>query len=502
MSQATAFESQATLEFKVEGLCCTECAVAVEKALARRPGVQQFRILSAAEKVQVDFDPSRVSAKELAGSITALGYKVHPVGEVAVARPTSVAYRVKAQTVRLAFVAVIALIALLEIGGESLGWLEAAKGRIPLPILLATIALGGYPIFRRTTLGLLHKQINVDTMMSAGILAAAALGQYTASMLIVFFMNIAHYLEEFTTGKSRKAIRELIRLAPKTARIKRDGRESEVAVEALKPGDVVVIRPGDQIPADGVVVNGRSAVNQASITGESVPVEKQANDEVYAATLNDLGYLEVRVTRVGPDTTFGKIVKLVEEAEAVKAPVQKFADRFTTWFLPTALGVAVLTYLISGEPLYAVAVLVAACPCAVGLATPLSVVASVGSGARHGLLIKGGLYLEALAKVDCVVMDKTGTVTLGNPQVTDVISADGWPEDELLRYAASIEKRSEHPIASAILEQAREGHRCARFGEFRVPRRQGTSCQSHGQGRSTRQRPLSARKRHRHPRCR
>lgn len=291
-------------------------------------------------------------------------------------------------------------------------------------------------------------------MMSVGILSAAAIGQYTSSMLIVFFMGIAHFLEEFTTGKSRKAIQELIRLAPKTARIKLDGHEVEVAIEALKPGDIVAIRPGGQIPADGTVVAGASAVNQSSITGESMPVDKQTGDPVFAATFNDAGYLEVRVTRVGADTTFGKIVKLVEEAEAVKAPVQKFADRFTTWFLPTAIGIAVLTYLISGQITYAIAVLVAACPCAVGLATPLSVIASVGSGAKRGLLIKGGLYLETLARVDCVVMDKTGTVTFGRPQVTDVVSLNGLADAELLKYAASLEKRSEHPIASAILARA------------------------------------------------
>ncbi len=443
-----------TVDLRVDGLCCTECAVAVEKALAHRPGVRQYRILTAAEKVQVDFDPRRVSAEEVAQSIAALGYKVHPVG-TPVAQALKSPRLFKADTVRFTFVAVVALIALLEIGGEYLGWFEAAKARIPLPVLLTTIALGGYPIFKRAALGLIHRQINVDTMMSVGILGAAVVGQYTASMLIVFFMNIAHYLEEFTTGKSRKAIQELIRLSPKTARIKLDGREIEVAVEALKPGDVVAIRPGEQIPADGVVVSGRSAVNQASITGESVPAEKQPGDEVYAATFNELGYVEVRVMRVGPDTTFGKIVRLVEEAEAVKAPIQKFADRFTTWFLPTAIGAAVLTYLISGEPLFAIAVLVAACPCAVGLATPLSVVASVGSGARHGLLIKGGLYLETLAKVDCVVMDKTGTVTFGRPRVTEVIAVNGLPQDELLRYAASLEKNSEHPIAAAILDHAR-----------------------------------------------
>ena len=428
--------------------------MAVEKALADRAGVRQLRILSAVEKVQVDFDPDTVSAAEIAASIARLGYTIHAGTTPTLQAPARA--RSTANTLRFAFLAAVALIALLEIGGEYLGGFDAARAPVPLPVLLAAIALGGYPIFRRAALGLIRRQINVDTMMAVGILGAAVLGQYTASMLIVFFMNIAHYLEEFTVGKSRKAIRELVRLAPKTARIRVDGRETTVDVAALKTGDTVAIRPGEQIPADGVVVSGRGAVNEASITGESVPSEKQPGDNVYAATFNDLGYLEVRVTRTGSDTTFGKIVRLVGEAEAVKAPVQKFADRFTTWFLPLAIGVAFLTYVLSGEALYAIAVLVAACPCAVGLATPLSGVASVGNGARHGLLIKGGLFLERLAQVDCVVMDKTGTVTWGRPQITDVISvSDSLSEIEALRYAAALETRSEHPLAAAVLASAR-----------------------------------------------
>ena len=442
-----------TLTLQVEGLCCTECAMSVEQALTRRAGVEGVKILSAAEKVEVRYDERKVHPEELARSIAALGYKVRPA-EIFPARSPGEQRIFSTEVIRFAFVALVAAIALLKIGGEYLGWLDAARERIPLPVLLAAILIGGFPIFKRAVLGALNRQINVDTMMSVGILSAAAIGQYTSSMLIVFFMGTAHFLEEFTTGKSRKAIQELIKLAPRTARIKLDGREIEVATDALKPGDVVAIRPGEQIPADGIVVAGTSSVNQSSITGESMPVDKQAGAPVFAATFNDAGYLEVRVSRVGADSTFGKIVKLVEEAEAVKAPVQKFADRFTTWFLPTAVGVAVLTYLISGQLTYAIAVLVAACPCAVGLATPLSVIASVGSGAKRGLLVKGGLYLETLARVDCVVMDKTGTVTFGKPRVTDVVHLNGLSDVELLRYAASLEKHSEHPIASAILAHA------------------------------------------------
>lgn len=293
-------------------------------------------------------------------------------------------------------------------------------------------------------------------MMTVGILGAAAIGEVISSALIVFFMIVAHYLEDFTTDKARAAIKELMKLAPQRALVKRDGQEVEVEAEALRPGDSVVVRPGAQIPADGRVVAGASAVNQAPITGESLPIEKRPGDRVFAGTFNERGYLEVEVERVGRDSTLGKIIRLVEEAEAAKAPIQKFADRFTTYFLPVAITVALLTYLLSGNPRFAIAVLVAACPCAVGLATHVSVVASVGSATRRGLLIKGGLYLEFLAKIDAVVVDKTGTLTFGRPMVTDVVSLNGLPEAQLLRQVAAVERYSEHPLATAVVISAKD----------------------------------------------
>lgn len=445
-----------TIMLEIKGLCCVECSTTVERALNNQEGIREVKILTAVEQARITYDEGLIQPDNLVEKIRGLGYPVRMVsGLVAPQEKVEQKPSRILNLLRFAFVSLIALIALVEIGAEWLGLLEMTVERLPLVIVLATIFVGGYPIFKRAILGLRQRQINVDTMMSVGILGAAALSQYTSSLLIVFFMGVAHFLEEFTTGQSRKAIQELIRLAPKRARIKVDGREIEIPVQELKAGDVVTVRPGEQIPADGVVAAGLSSVNQASITGESIPVEKKPGDAVFAATLNERGYLEVEVSRVGPDTTFGKIVRLVEEAEAVKAPVQKFADRFTTYFLPTAVGFAFLTYLISGQALYAIAVLVAACPCAMGLATPLSVIASVESGAKRGLLIKGGLYLETLARVNCLVMDKTGTVTFGKPQITDIVSLNGLPAEDLLRFAASVEQYSEHPIAPAILFYAR-----------------------------------------------
>ena len=227
-------------------------------------------------------------------------------------------------------------------------------------------------------------------------------------------------------------------------------------IEEISSHDVVIVRPGEKVPVDGTVVGGHSVVDQSSITGESMPVEKLVGDHVFAATLNQSGMIKVEVERAGRDTTFGRIIKLVEEADASKPKVQRFADRYTNYFLPLALGLAGLTYIFSGQAVFSIAVLVAACPCAVGLATPLSVVASAGASAKRGLLVKGGLYFENLAKVDMVVVDKTGTLTLGAPRVSDVIPFGDVSEEKTLGIAASIERYSEHPLASSIIRRAAE----------------------------------------------
>jgi len=277
-------------------------------------------------------------------------------------------------------------------------------------------------------------------------------------------MRIATTIETFTTTQARHAIKSLVRLAPDVACVRRDGTDVEISVRDLRPDDVLIIRPGERIAADGSVIDGHSAVDQSAITGESMPVEKQAGDAVFAGTLNQRGALAANVIRVGAETLLGRIAKAVEEAEASKAPVQKFADRYSAIFLPAILIVAAITSAISGNLQTGIAVLVVACPCAVALATPLAVTASVGAAARHGILIKGGLYLEALARADVLVMDKTGTLTLGKPAVTDVIPANlqslishDSPGDwrlEILRLAASAEKYSEHPLAEAITHEA------------------------------------------------
>jgi len=481
-----------TVELTVPGICCTECMQGVDIALRRAAGVADLRILGTAEKVRVTYDPDVTTPEDVVRVVEHVG---HPVESWRPARgvttwttapasfapasfapassvllPTEETDERRAAlgldtplqavrghgfaTLRLAFVGFVGLLALAEVAGESLGLFRAVEERIPMPIALAAVALGGFPIFRGALLGLRARQVNTDLVMSVGILAATAIGDFIPAALIVFFVIAAHYLEELTVGRSRRAMQELVALVPRTARVKRAGSEEDVPVAALRTGDVVVVRPGERIPIDGRVATGQATVNQAAITGESIPVEKGPGAEVFAATVAEGGYLEVQVLAVGEDTTLGRIVQLVEEAEANKAPVQKFADRFSTVFLPIVLAVAGMTFLVTHHALAAVAVLVAACPCGVGLATPLSVVAAVGSGARRGLLIKGGLYLELLAKADTLLVDKTGTLTHGHPRVTDIVSWGETSPDKIVGLAAALEHYSEHPLARTVLNEA------------------------------------------------
>jgi Cu+-exporting ATPase len=455
-----------TVEMQVPGLCCLECSQGVDQALRRTPGVQDLHVLSMAEKVVITYDAAATEPGRLAQVVTDAG---HPVASWQVAGgqagqtpaasafpfPRQGRYALAFAVLRLAFVGAVSLIALVEIVGESFGLFHAVALNVPVPVALAVVVVGGYPIFWSALQGLLRRQITINAVMSVGILAAAATGEVISAALIVFFMLIARFLESKTTGRARRAVAELAELAPKTARVKREHGEETVAIAALQVDDAVIVRAGEPVPIDGVVLAGQGIVNQAPITGESLPVEKVPGSEVFAGTLAERGYLEVRVQRIGEQTALGRIMHLVEEAETHKAPVQKFADRFSALFLPCVLTLALLTFGVSHHLEAAIAVLVAACPCAVGLATPLSVVAAVGSGARRGLLIKGGLALEQLASVDTLVVDKTGTLTSGHPQVTTIVSWTGeLTQEDVLAWAAALEQAAAHPLASAIVQAA------------------------------------------------
>jgi Cd2+/Zn2+-exporting ATPase/Cu+-exporting ATPase len=269
-------------------------------------------------------------------------------------------------------------------------------------------------------------------------------------------MRVGEYVENFTTERARRAVKDLTSLTPQTARLERETGEVEIPISEVQSGDIVIVRPGEKIPVDGEVLSGQATLDQSVITGESMPVEAAPGSKVFAATIAQLGSLRIRTARVGEDTTFGRVVKMVEEAEANRAEVQRFADKFSAYFLPVVAGIAALTLFIRRDPLAAAAVLVVACSCSVALATPIAMLASIGASAKHGLLIKGGKYLELLARADVLLLDKTGTLTLGRPQITDVISLNGVAKPDILKLAASAERYSEHPLAEAVRAAARQ----------------------------------------------
>ncbi len=358
------------------------------------------------------------------------------------------------------FLVLVSAVVVGTLLGEQLGLAR----RIPPWLAVAAVLAGGYPVFLSTVRSLLRGRISSYALMSLGVAGALGAGEYRAAVLIVFFMRVAERLESYTISRSRRAVRSLLQMAPEKAVVLRQGREVTVAPEELRPGERVVVRPGEKIPADGRVRAGRAYVDQSPVTGESAFVEKVPGSRVFAGTIAHGGTLEVEVERVGAETTFGRVVRLVEEAEKAKAPVQLVADRFTAWYIPVVLGVAGITYLGTQKLSSALAVLLVACACAIALATPTAVIAAVGQAARRGILIKGGKYLELLARVDTVVMDKTGTVTRGRPVLSGVVAASGFSPEEVLFRAAQAESRSEHPAARAVVEAAR-----ARGMELRPP---------------------------------
>lgn len=436
----------------VRGMDCQECAESVRVEIARVPGVSIVDVLLASEKAVIEADVSQFSLNRAHEAIRRAGYE--PGSETSQAEPTMPGAGLSRQLL-IGLVLIFGVVLFIIVIGEALGLLDQITDSIPWPFWLGLILAGGYPIFRNVVRALLNRQILAHTLMTVGMIAAIVVGQWATALIIVFFMRIATWVESFTASQARQAVRDLTEMAPQVGRVVRNGGEVVLPVSEIEPGDIVVIRPGDQIPVDGEILSGQATINQASITGESMPVERAAGDQVFAATFAQLGSLRVRATQVGIDSTFGKVIQMVEDAERHRGDTQRLADRFSGYYLPVVLTIASLTFLLSRDPLATAAVLVVACSCSFALATPIAVIASVGSAAKRGLIIKGGRYLEALAKADVVLVDKTGTLTSGEPQITDVVPLNGMSEDELLRLVAAAEHDSEHPLAEAVRRQAR-----------------------------------------------
>lgn len=440
-----------TIELPIRGMDCADCSIHVQRAIAAVSGVESAVVSLATEVAVVRLDPTQGGIDAIRTAVQRAGYEV---ASPDAPKPASASQTSPQALILLGVVAAVVLLAVAA--GEWLGIIKDLNARLPWPVALALIVIGGFPVFRNVLRAALHRQVLAHTLMTVGVVAAAAVGQWATASVVVFFMRVGDYIERFTTDRARRAVKDLADLAPQMARVERDGGEHEVPVGEVRVGDIVVIRPGEVIPVDGEVMTGQATVDQATITGESMPVEVGPGASVYAATTAQLGSIRVRAVHVGEDTTFGRVIKLVEEAEVHRAQIQRVADRFAGNYLPVVAGIAALTFLIRRDPLATAAVLVVACSCSFALATPIAIVASIGAAAKRGLIIKGGKYLEALARADVLLVDKTGTLTLGRPVLTDVVPLDGAVAETVLALAASAERYSEHPVAEAVRRAARE----------------------------------------------
>jgi Cd2+/Zn2+-exporting ATPase/Cu+-exporting ATPase len=319
---------------------------------------------------------------------------------------------------------------------------------------LAATLIGGYPIFKHALLDVLQRRMTMELSMTIALVAALIIGEFFTVLVIVFFVLVAEILEGLTVGRGRRAIKDLLDLLPQTVHVRGEDSVGEIPSSQVRVGDVVVIKPGARIPVDGLVVQGHSFVDQAAITGESLPIEKVRGAGVYAGTINQSGVLEVRTTGLGRDTAFGKIIEAVERAEKSRAPIQKAADRLAGYLVYFALVCAAFTFLVTRDARSTISVIIVAGACGIAAGTPLAILGAIGRAARQGAIIKGGIHLEVLWSVDTVVLDKTGTLTFGNPEVVAIRPADGVTDKELLSIAATAERPSEHPLGKAILKQA------------------------------------------------
>ncbi|HKZ55718.1 MAG TPA: cation-translocating P-type ATPase [Anaerolineales bacterium] len=451
MIQADDEMSARTLEIPITGMDCAECTQHVQRAIGALPGIESVQVYLAAEKAVVALDPARVDLPAIRRAVEGAGYGVASETDSEGRRPMVAR---SARSAALLLAGTFGLVLFIVVVGEWLGLIRSLTASVPQPVGLAIVIIGGFPIFRKVVTAALRGQILSHTLMTLGAAAALVVGEWATATVVVLFMHVGDFVERFTTGKTRRAVRGLAELAPQSARIEREGDEVEAPIGEVRVGDVVVVRPGERIPVDGEVISGQASVDPSAITGESMPVEAGPGTRVFAASLALLGSLRVRVTRIGEETTFGRVIRAVEEAEANRGRIQRTADRFSTYYLPIVLAIALATYLVGRDPLATAAVLVVACSCSFALATPIAVLATIGAAAKRGLLIKGGRVLEALAQADTLLIDKTGTLTLGRPQITDILPIGAASAGEVLALAACAEHFSEHPLGRAVCREA------------------------------------------------
>ncbi|EMI9090507.1 copper-translocating P-type ATPase [Bacillus cereus] len=476
-------------EFTVSGMTCAACANRVEKRLNKLEGVNGATVNFALESATVDFNPDEIHVNEMKSAITKLGYKLevksdkqdgstdHRLQEIERQKKKFIISFILSFPLLWAMVSHFSFTSFIYLPDMLMNpWVQLALATPVQFIIGGQFYVGAYKALR-------NKSANMDVLVALGTSAAYFYSVYLSiqsigssehmtdlyfetSAVLITLIILGKLFEAKAKGRSSEAIKKLMGLQAKTATVVRDGTEIKILIEEVVAGDIVYVKPGEKIPVDGEIVEGKSAIDESMLTGESIPVDKTIGDVVIGSTINKNGFLKVKATKVGRDTALAQIIKVVEEAQGSKAPIQRVADQISGIFVPVVVVIAIITFSVwmlfvtpgdfGGALEKMIAVLVIACPCALGLATPTSIMAGSGRSAEYGILFKGGEHLEATHRLDTVILDKTGTVTNGKPVLTDVIVADGFHEEEILRLVGAAEKNSEHPLAEAIVEGIKE----------------------------------------------
>ena len=442
--------------YRLQGLSCMNCAAKFEKNIRDIDSVEDVQVNFGASKVMVQGEAS-IEQLEQAGAFD--GIKVYPERERQIEQKES--FWKKRENVT-AMISVIFIVV-----GYILYFQLGEKNPLTIGTFGLAIIIGGFDLFKVGLKNLTELEFDMKTLMTIAIIGAAIIGEWAEGAVVVFLFALSEALEGYSIDKARQSIRSLMDIAPNRATIRRGNETMEIDVEDVQISDIMIIKPGEKIAMDGEIVKGESSISQAAITGESIPVHKITGDEVFAGTINEEGSLEVRVTKHVEDTTIAKIIHLVEEAQAERAPSQQFVDKFAKYYTPAIMMVALLVAIV--PPLFfggdwstwvysGLAVLVVGCPCALVISTPVAIVTAIGNAANKGVLIKGGIHLEELGKLNVIAFDKTGTLTEGKPEVTDVINVSEISTNEILGISKAIEAFSQHPLASAIIRKAEKEH--------------------------------------------
>lgn len=454
--------------YTLTGLDCADCAIKLESAIGRLPGMVWVSANFATAKLSIEYEADKLDPARAIKTVENLGYGVvearPPVEEMTWLRRHG---RTLSSVVAGVFLG-------LGLAGSQLGLADSAVNTL----YAISIVWGGWFVAKSAYYSVRNLSFDMNFLVMAAVIGAMLIGEWVEAAAVVFLFSLGNALEAASMERTRRVLRSLVELAPREAQVRHGDHLHQVSVDELKVDDVIVVKPGEKIAMDGVVVGGQSAVDQASVTGESMPVNKEAGDKVFAATVNHHGSLDVKVTRTVADNTISKIVHMVEQAQAHKAPAQLFTERFGRYYTPIVMAAAAITAI--GPPLVlgadftpwinrALVLLVVSCPCALIISTPVALVSAIGNAARNGVLIKGGAYIEAAGSIDVFAFDKTGTLTAGEPEVTDIVSLNGWDEEDILKLAWTVEARSEHPIARAVGRAARrQGLEAEEVDEFQA----------------------------------